>query len=83
MFTGIVEEVGHIAQVTPMGHGPGATRRHRRPTTVAGADPGDSIAVNGVCLTVADLLPTGFSADVMSETAAPAPPWARWPRARR
>lgn len=67
MFTGIVEEVGHISQVTPLGQDQvrlGITATE----TVAGADPGDSIAVNGVCLTVATLLPTGFAADVMAET---------------
>lgn len=67
MFTGIVEEVGHISQVTPLGQDQvrlGITATE----TVAGADRGDSIAVNGVCLTVATLLPTGFAADVMAET---------------
>ena len=44
--------------------------------------PGDSIAVNGVCLTVSALLPTGFSADVMPRPCG-APLWLRPRRARR
>jgi riboflavin synthase len=67
MFTGIVEEVGRIARIEP--EGDEAVRLTvTADTALQDTSPGDSIAVNGVCLTVAALLPTGFSADVMPET---------------
>lgn len=66
MFTGIVEERGRIAAVESLDD---AARLVIHGTRVMeGSKPGDSIAVNGVCLTVVDLLPEGFSADVMAET---------------
>jgi len=66
MFTGIVEERGRIAVVDPLDD---AARLVINGTRVLeGTATGDSIAVNGVCLTVVDLLPEGFSADVMAET---------------
>lgn len=66
MFTGIVEERGRIAAVEPLDD---AARLVVHGTRVMeGTKAGDSIAVNGVCLTVVDLLPEGFSADVMAET---------------
>ncbi|MFN8127009.1 MAG: riboflavin synthase [Candidatus Nanopelagicales bacterium] len=67
MFTGIVEEVGHIARIDPLDHE--AVRLTVTANTVLeGTVLGDSIAVSGVCLTVAELTPTGFGADVMPET---------------
>lgn len=67
MFTGIVEELGEV-----VGHddlGDSARLTIRGPVVTADARHGDSIAVNGVCLTVVDVLPDGrFSADVMAET---------------
>ena len=77
MFTGIVEEVGRLARIEAVtDESTTASDRDDRPVrvditaarTVAGTGPGDSIAVNGVCLTVADLYATGFRADVMPET---------------
>lgn len=69
MFTGIVEEVGKVARLEPE---PGATDAIRLALTanrtLEGTQLGDSIAVNGVCLTVVELQPTGFAADVMPET---------------
>ncbi|MBI9001424.1 riboflavin synthase [Corynebacterium sp. CCM 9185] len=66
MFTGIIEELGHIAGITPDGD---VIRLSVRCTDVVNdAAEGDSIAVNGVCLTVAQLNGNGFSADVMPET---------------
>ncbi|KUP96914.1 riboflavin synthase subunit alpha, partial [Thermobifida cellulosilytica TB100] len=70
MFTGIVEELGTVVDVVPVGsdardavrltvHGPEVT---------SDASPGDSIAVNGVCLTVTELGDGRFGADVMKET---------------
>ncbi|WP_018333643.1 riboflavin synthase [Actinomycetospora chiangmaiensis] len=66
MFTGIVEEVGEIVDVTPQADA--ARLRIRGPLVVSDARPGDSIAVNGVCLTVVDPAPDSFAVDVMGET---------------
>ncbi|WP_182348679.1 riboflavin synthase [Tomitella gaofuii] len=81
MFTGIVEEVGAITAVAAMGDSSRFTVRG--PLVTSDAGHGDSIAVNGVCLTVVDLTGPGggdpvgadgaaradsFTADVMHET---------------
>lgn len=66
MFTGIVEEVGEIASVTPIGGGRAFHVRAR--DVLEGMDPGDSIAVDGVCLTVTELLPDGFSVQSVATT---------------
>lgn len=67
MFTGIVEELGEVIAQEDLGD---ATRLTiSGPLVTSDAGHGDSIAVNGVCLTVVDVLPDGrFSADVMAET---------------
>lgn len=81
MFTGIVEDLGEVETVEHLGD---FARIHVRSTVVTeDARPGDSICVNGVCLTVTSLLgeppapgaaaglpgaPRGFTADVMGET---------------
>ncbi|MCQ8831871.1 riboflavin synthase [Streptomyces malaysiensis] len=70
MFTGIVEELGEIVAIEHLGD---ASRfQVRGPVVTEGAKHGDSIAVNGVCLTVVDITEdaegTRFSADVMAET---------------
>lgn len=66
MFTGIVEELGEVTAVEELGD---ASRfRLRGPVVTEGAKHGDSIAVNGVCLTVVDLGEHEFTADVMAET---------------
>ena len=62
MFTGIVEEVGCVRRIEP---GKIAIAAH---TVLEGTRIGDSIAVNGVCLTVVALGDGEFSADVMPET---------------
>ena len=67
MFTGIVAELGEVAGIEPRGD---AARLTIRGST-EGVSPGDSIAVNGVCLTVTGILdgnPKTFTADVMGET---------------
>ena len=66
MFTGIVEERGTVASVEPLTN----AERIAISGSVVLADvrPGDSIAVNGVCLTVVDIGPDSFTADVMQET---------------
>lgn len=67
MFTGIVEELGKVVGRDDLGDA--ARLVISGPLVAEGARHGDSIAVNGVCLTVVDLLPEGgFSADVMAET---------------
>jgi riboflavin synthase len=67
VFTGIVEEVGRVVEKTDL---PDAIRlKIRGPLVVSDANPGDSIAVNGVCLTVVEVLAGGeFTTDVMAET---------------
>lgn len=66
MFTGIVEERGRIASITQLQD---AARLEIAGTIVlTDTKPGDSIAVNGVCLTVVDHRPDAFTADVMRET---------------
>jgi riboflavin synthase len=66
MFTGIVEEVGEVSALTDLGD---ALRLAVRATKVTGdAAHGDSIAVNGCCLTVVDNHGVVFTADVMKES---------------
>jgi riboflavin synthase len=66
VFTGIVEERGQVVAVTPMGDS--ARLVIRAALAVSDAKLGDSIAVNGVCLTVTEFDSQTFSADVMAET---------------
>jgi riboflavin synthase len=66
MFTGIVESLGTVGEVTEVDGG-------RRLVLEAGdlaigLDVGDSIAVNGVCLTAVEVGPTGVTTDVVAET---------------
>ncbi len=69
MFTGIVEELGEVVGREDVGDCARLTIRGAVVTADAGY--GDSIAVNGVCLTVVDVLSDGrFTADVMGETLA-------------
>ena len=66
MFTGIVEEVGTVRSIQR-----GSTSSFieiQAHTVLEGTKLGDSIAVNGVCLTVTELGRDSFRADVMSET---------------
>ena len=66
MFTGIIEEVGTVRRVsTGAAYG---TIDIQASTVLEGTKLGDSIAVNGVCLTVTSLSSDGFTADVMAET---------------
>jgi riboflavin synthase len=66
MFTGIVEEVGQIESIE-QGIA-GARIRIRCGTVLSDAQQGSSIAVNGCCLTVLDLHPDSFAADLSPET---------------
>ncbi len=62
MFTGIVEEVGTVREASE-----GALTLNCR-LVLEGTKPGDSIAINGVDLTVARIDPQGFATNVMPET---------------
>lgn len=66
MFTGIVEELGTVIDVVRQSAA--AQLTIRGPLVTDGAALGDSIAVSGVCLTVARLDGDAFTADVMAET---------------
>jgi len=67
MFTGIVEELGEVVYLTDAG-GDSAVLAVRGPVVTSDARHGDSISVNGVCLTVIDNVGGVFTADVMGET---------------
>jgi riboflavin synthase len=67
MFTGIVEELGEVVYLTDAG-GDAAVLAVRGPLVASDARHGDSISVNGVCLTVIDNVDGVFSADVMGES---------------
>ena len=66
MFTGIVEELGEVVAIEDLGDAARLTVRGAQVTSDAAA--GDSIAVNGVCLTVTGSAGEEFTADVMRET---------------
>jgi riboflavin synthase len=66
MFTGIVEELGEVTDVEHLAETARLTVRGALVT--ADIAHGDSIAVNGVCLTVTDTAQSTFTADVMAET---------------
>lgn len=66
MFTGIVEEVGTIAEIKRGQHS--ATLGIKAEKVLEDLKIGDSVAVNGICLTATSVLSNGFTADVMHET---------------
>ncbi len=66
MFTGIVEELGEVVGIEMSGDS--ARLIVRGPVVTSDASRGDSIAINGVCLTVTGTSNGEFSADVMGET---------------
>ena len=66
MFTGLVEGVGQITELTPQGSG--FLIRINTSFNLEGTKVGDSIAVDGVCLTVVQLEPQAFSAQLSPET---------------
>ncbi|WP_369275920.1 riboflavin synthase [Streptomyces sp. R11] len=66
MFTGIIDELGDVVAIEDLGDA--ARFRLRGPLVTEGAKHGDSIAVNGVCLTVVETADGEFTADVMAET---------------
>ncbi len=69
MFTGIIQAVGAVRAIEARG-GDARLQVATGPLALDGTQIGDSIAVNGVCLTVVELQPDGFRADVSGETLA-------------
>lgn len=67
MFTGIVEEVGTVAALEKRGEK--IVLRVRAETVLEDTKIGDSIATNGVCLTVTSMAEGSFTADMMTVTA--------------
>ncbi len=67
MFTGIIQTVGRVARLEPRG-GDVRLAVDTAGLDLADVQPGDSIAVSGVCLTAVALEPHGFAADVSNET---------------
>jgi riboflavin synthase len=66
MFTGLVEEIGSIAAIAPAD---GGLRVAIRASVVRdGLAIGDSVAINGACLTAVELHPDGFVIDAVAET---------------
>lgn len=66
MFTGIIEELGKIASLEKRADG--AKIKIAAKTVCEDTNEGDSIAVNGVCLTALEITPNSFTADVSGET---------------
>ena len=66
MFTGIIEELGRVRTVERRGEGVRMTVEAR--VVTEGTREGDSVAVNGVCLTALDVRPDSFAADGSRET---------------
>jgi riboflavin synthase len=69
MFTGIIQAVGRIEQVEPRDQGVRVSVQ-AAPIDAAGLGVGDSVAVNGCCLTVTTIDGTRFEADLSEETLA-------------
>ena len=66
MFTGIIEELGTVRSIEERGENARITIAAH--VVTEGTNHGDSIAVNGVCLTALDIQPDSFAADVSRET---------------
>lgn len=66
MFTGIIEELGRIRRISLQGSSGQISIGAKK--VLEGTRIGDSIAVNGICLTVVSLQTDGFTADIMAET---------------
>lgn len=66
MFSGIVEEMGSVHQTTRSGLAIRMTIHAEK--VMEGLSEGESIAVNGACLTALDIQPDGFSVDISPET---------------
>ena len=69
MFTGIVEVLGTIKNIRHLSEG--ATAEIQANDVLTDAEIGDSIAVDGACLTIRTLTPETFTADISAETLRP------------
>ena len=65
MFTGLIDELGRVARIERSAHG---ARVWIETTFATELNDGDSVAVNGVCLTATDVNAGSFSAEAMNET---------------
>jgi riboflavin synthase len=65
MFTGLIADLGQITDLASSADG---VRLTVRSSLASELHEGDSVAVNGVCLTATEVQPTAFSAEVMNET---------------
>jgi riboflavin synthase len=68
MFTGIVEGTGTVAALAAAADGSGARLEVEAPWLAGQLEPGESVAVNGCCVTVAAATTAGFAADLVAET---------------
>jgi riboflavin synthase len=68
MFTGIVEGTGTVAALAVAADGSGARLEVDAPFLTGGLRLGESVAVNGCCVTVAETTAGGFAADLVAET---------------
>ena len=68
MFTGIIEGVGEVRNIVRAG--PGATCTVRVPLSISGCRPGDSLSIDGVCLTITAVKGNLFTVDISAETLA-------------
>jgi len=68
MFTGIVEGTGTVAALAAADDASGARLEVEAPFLAGDLRPGESVAVNGCCLTVAQATAAGFAADLVAET---------------
>jgi riboflavin synthase len=68
MFTGIVEGTGTVTGLAAAAGGGGARLEVEAAWLAGELRPGESVAVNGCCVTVAEATPAGFAADLVAET---------------
>src|SRR5512133_2314265 len=68
VFTGIVEGTGTVAALAVAAGGGGARLEVGAPWLAGRLEPGESVAVNGCCVTVAEATSGGFAADLVAET---------------
>jgi riboflavin synthase len=68
MFTGIIEGTGTVAALAAAADGSGARLEVEAPFLAGDLGLGESVAVNGCCLTVAEATAAGFAADLVAET---------------
>lgn len=70
MFTGIIEDIGHIESIEAINNHAGLLLTIASEKIVSDVNLGDSISVNGICLTVTNFTDTNFQVEVMPETIA-------------